>query len=90
MGTGIGIVGSRVAGLNVSFVDPSEASLKRCEGFVQNWCQKEMAKERMNQGDADLMMSRIKYSVDNSVLQEADFVVEAASEDFSLKKKIFQ
>jgi hypothetical protein len=48
MGTGIGIVGSKVAGLNVNFVDPSAASLKRSEAFVNNWCQKELAKERMN------------------------------------------
>jgi len=48
MGTGIGIVGSRVAGLNVNFVDPTAASLKKSEDFVNNWCVKEMAKERMN------------------------------------------
>ena len=38
MGTGIGIVASRVAGLNVSFIDPSAESLKRSENFVKNWC----------------------------------------------------
>ena len=38
MGTGIGIVASRVAGLNVNFIDPSGDSLKRSENFVKNWC----------------------------------------------------
>jgi len=38
MGTGIGIVGSRVAGLNVNFVDPSAGSLERSQAFVNNWC----------------------------------------------------
>lgn len=53
MGTGIGIVGSKVAGLNVSFVDPSTASLQKSESFINNWCKKEMAKERMTQEDMD-------------------------------------
>lgn len=30
MGTGIGYVASRIAGINVTFVDPSEKSLKNC------------------------------------------------------------
>jgi len=90
MGTGIGIVGSRVAGLNVNFVDPSAGSLERSQAFVNNWCKKELAKERMNQDDIDLMMSRIAFTSENAVLQDADFVVEAVSEDFDLKKRIFQ
>jgi 3-hydroxybutyryl-CoA dehydrogenase len=47
MGTGIGIVGSRTAGLNINFIDQNEAGLKRCENFISNWCAKEMAKDRM-------------------------------------------
>lgn len=47
MGTGIGIVASRVAGLEVSFVDPYQESLKRSEKFIANWCDKEMKKGRM-------------------------------------------
>lgn len=35
MGTGIGIVASRVAGLNVKFVDAHEASLRKSEDFVK-------------------------------------------------------
>lgn len=34
MGTGIGIVASRVAGVNVKFVDPKDDSLKKSEAFV--------------------------------------------------------
>ncbi len=49
MGTGIGIVGSRVAGTEVCFVDPSEASLKKSETLIKKWCDKEMAKERMDE-----------------------------------------
>ena len=38
MGTGIGIVASRIAGLNVTMVDPSEASLGKSDAFIANWC----------------------------------------------------
>ena len=48
MGTGIGVVASRVAGLNVLMVDPSEVSLGKSKSFVANWCQKEIAKERLS------------------------------------------
>jgi 3-hydroxybutyryl-CoA dehydrogenase len=49
MGTGIGIVASRVAAVNVVFVDPSEASLKKSEAAIAKWCDKEMSKDRMTE-----------------------------------------
>ena len=47
MGTGIGIVCSKVANYEVVFVDPNSAGLKKSESFVQNWCKKEIEKQRM-------------------------------------------
>ena len=38
MGTGIGIVASRVAGLNVTMIDPYETSLDKSRAFTANWC----------------------------------------------------
>lgn len=49
MGTGIGIVASRVAGLNVTFVDPKEAQLKSAERMVDKWCDKEIGKGRVTE-----------------------------------------
>ena len=86
MGTGIGIVGSRTAGLNINFIDTSDARLRDSKNFISNWCSKEMAKERMTQSDMDAMMSRIKFFTDKEGLKDADFAVEAASEDFNIKK----
>ena len=37
MGNGIGIVASARADLEVTFVDPSEAALKRSEEFLKKW-----------------------------------------------------
>jgi 3-hydroxybutyryl-CoA dehydrogenase len=89
MGTGIGIVASRVAGLNVTFVDPKADSLKRSENFIANWCQKEISKDKLSKADGDAVMSRFAYAQSMDVLSGADFIVEAANEDFELKKLIF-
>lgn len=44
MGTGIGIVASRVAGLEVKLVDANAKSLQRSKEFVHQWCDKEVSK----------------------------------------------
>jgi 3-hydroxyacyl-CoA dehydrogenase len=49
MGTGIGIVASRYAGLNVTFVDPSDKSLVKCQQVINKWCENERKKERMTE-----------------------------------------
>jgi len=90
MGTGIGIVTSRVAGINVTLVDPYESSLNKSRDFVNNWCQKEIAKERMTQQEMQDVTNRVAYSDNIESLKDADFVIEAANEDFNIKKIIFQ
>jgi len=89
MGTGIGIVASRHALIDVTFIDPGVESLKNSEKFISNWCKKEITKQKMTEQDAEAMIARIKWSSDMTMLSSVDFVVEAASEDFELKKKIF-
>ena len=90
MGTGIGIVASRVAGLNVTMIDPFESSLSKSRDFTANWCQKEISKERLTKAESDAVINRIAYSGDLGSLSTADFVIEAANEDFGVKKLIFQ
>ena len=89
MGTGIGIVASRVAGLNVIMVDPYQASLDKSKVFISNWCQKEIAKDRLTQKDSNDVINRISYSSEIKALKDTDFVIEAANEDFEIKKMIF-
>ena len=90
MGTGIGIVAARTAGLNVTMVDPSETSRHKSKAFTQNWCQKEISKERMTDGESSDVQNRIQYTGDVDGLDKVDFVVEAVNEDFELKKLIFK
>jgi len=51
MGTGIGIVSSRVAQYDVVYIDPNAAQLKKSEDFVKSWCAKELKKEKMTAAD---------------------------------------
>ena len=90
MGTGIGIVSSRIAQLNVTMVDPSKNSLDRSQDFIANWCQKEIAKERLTDAESQDVQNRIKFSSDIQSLSDVDFVIEAANEDFEIKRIIFQ
>lgn len=48
MGTGIGIVGSHIAGLEVKLVDPGMASRQNSEIFMRNWANKAIAKGKMD------------------------------------------
>jgi 3-hydroxybutyryl-CoA dehydrogenase len=47
MGTGIGIVASRVAGLQVKFVEPNKGNMAHSKDFISTWCDKEILKERL-------------------------------------------
>ncbi len=47
MGTGIAIVASRVAGLNVKIIDSNEKALSNSRKFTDQWCDKEVTKKKM-------------------------------------------
>jgi 3-hydroxybutyryl-CoA dehydrogenase len=42
MGTGIGIVASRVANVEVAFVEPNVSNQKKSKNFIASWCDKEI------------------------------------------------
>ena len=58
--------------------------------MINSWCDKEIAKERMTAKDKEDVIKRVTYADSIQNLSDVDFVVEAASENFELKKKIFQ
>ncbi|TNV76740.1 hypothetical protein FGO68_gene6829 [Halteria grandinella] len=91
MGTGIGIVASRLAGCEVAFVEPKESGQKKSRDFIASWCDKEIAKDRMKPADKDTLLTKITYhdSIQHG-LKDVDFAIEAANEDFTLKARIFE
>lgn len=89
MGGGIAWVGAVRAGLRVVLVDSQAAALDRNAALSNALLQKEVAKGRLTAQQADEARSRISTSTDMSALREAEFVVEAAPENFELKRAIF-
>jgi 3-hydroxybutyryl-CoA dehydrogenase len=89
MGTGIGIVSSRVANYEVVFVDPNAAGLKKSETFVEKWCKKEVEKSKLTEQEMKDVLGRMQWTSDIKTLSNVDLVIEAVNEDFDLKKRIF-
>ncbi|EAR99788.1 3-hydroxyacyl-CoA dehydrogenase (macronuclear) [Tetrahymena thermophila SB210] len=89
MGTGIAIVANKIGGLNVKIVDSTEKALSGSRKFTESWCDKEIAKNRMTSEEKHQMLSRFSYFTKLEDLNDADFVVEAVTEKFEVKKNIF-
>jgi 3-hydroxybutyryl-CoA dehydrogenase len=78
MGTGIGIVAARTAGINVKFIDAKQESLKKSEEFLNSWIKKEIEKQRMTEDDKKNMLSKIQYHDNISKLNDVDFAIEVS------------
>lgn len=89
MGTGIAIVANKVAGLKVKLVDAYDESLSKSRKFTEQWLEKEISKNRLTSEERYSVLERFSYFTNIDELNDVDFVVEAISEDFDLKKKIF-
>jgi len=89
MGNGIAQVAAS-SGLQVIMNDISEEFVNRGLGTISKNLQRGVNKGRMSEEDKSAVMGRIKPSTDIKDMGEADFVVEAATEDELLKFKIFE
>ena len=90
MGTGIGIVASRVAGVHVKFVELNEKQAKKSQDFIAGWCDKEVSKQRMTADEKKGTLERITFHNAINQLNDVDFAIEAVNEDFVLKARIFE
>lgn len=89
MGTGIALVANRVAGKEVTIVDNSQKQLDASKKFIEKWCDKEIKKERLTAPEKDLIFKRTKFSQSLKDLGDSDFIIEAVTENFDVKEKIF-
>ena len=89
MGQGIAQVAAQT-GCQVLLLDASlelaEQGLKRVERAVARLVEK----GKVSSSDGEALVSRIKPAGDYAVLADADFAVEAATEEIELKQKLFQ
>ena len=88
MGAGIMQV-CAMAGYNVVQRSRRQTSVDGGRATVEKNLSKLVAKEKITQEDMDAAMARIKGSTDLEIIKEADFVIEAATEDMEAKKALF-
>src|SRR5262249_16032869 len=89
MGNGIAHVAA-LSGLNVILHDIEKRSLDDAVSKIAKNLDREVAKSKISADDKSSTLARIVPTVQNSALAEADFVIEAVSEDFETKSKVFQ
>ena len=89
MGNGIAQVAS-AAGLNVIMSDIKQEFVDRGMQVIDSSLGRLLKKEKITQEDKNAILGRIKPTIDIKDMAEADFVVEAATENLELKISIFQ
>jgi 3-hydroxybutyryl-CoA dehydrogenase len=94
---GAGTMGNGIAhvfaqnGYNVHLIDVSEPALAKALATIGKNMDRMIAKEKINEADKAAALDRLKTTTDmKSGVAHADLVVEAATENTDLKKKIFR
>ncbi|WP_430396455.1 3-hydroxybutyryl-CoA dehydrogenase [Ferrovibrio sp.] len=87
MGSGIAHVGA-LAGFNVLLQDINPAQLEKAVQTITGNMNRQVARGKIDEATRDAALGRIKTSGDIKVFEEAGIVIEAATENESLKKKI--
>jgi len=88
MGNGIAHV-SALSGFNTFILDLNEDFLKRGLETIESNLQWQVKKEKISQLDMDSALGKIKSITDYDDLSVCDVIIEAATENQSVKEKIF-
>ena len=89
MGNGIAQV-CAVAGLQVAMVDISDAAVERGIATLAGSLDRLVRKDKLSAADKAAALSRVKGSTSYAALQDADLVIEAATENPELKLRILR
>ncbi|KAJ8110819.1 hypothetical protein ONZ43_g5776 [Nemania bipapillata] len=89
MGLGIALVAAQKAGVPVTLVDNSQASLDKGLAFADKLLAKDVSKSRITQDQADEARSKLAGTTSIEELSNVDFVIEAVPEIPNLKFGIF-
>lgn len=71
-------------------VDVAEEPLKKAEKRFQEYAAKSVARKKVAPAEAEAILSNIVYTTDYGQLENCGLVIEAATENLSLKRKIFE
>ena len=89
MGNGIAQV-CAVAGLQVAMVDISDAAVERGVATLGGSLDRLVKKDKLSPADKATALARVQGSTSYSALQDADLVIEAATENADLKLRILK
>ncbi|MBM43527.1 MAG: 3-hydroxybutyryl-CoA dehydrogenase [Phycisphaerae bacterium] len=89
MGSGIALVAAS-SGFDVALIDVSSEQLERAAAYHARTLDRNVQKERMTQDEADAAKERIVAVTSMADASDADWVVEAATENIDVKKSLFQ
>ena len=89
MGNGIAQVFA-AKNYQVTMMDVSEAQVEKGLMTIQNSCDRLVAKEKMTAEQRTQLLAKIAVSTELGSLNECDIVIEAATENLSLKLEIFR
>ena len=88
MGNGIAHVAS-LAGIPVVLMDVQQQALDRALATMAKNMDRQVSKGSVSGADRDAALARIVTATDNSAFADCDMVIEAATENEEIKKKIF-
>ena len=80
---------SALPGLKLYLVDISEAALDRAMQRFTDYTRKAVERGKMRASEAEQVRANVHATVDYEVAREADWAIEAATEDLALKRQIF-
>jgi 3-hydroxybutyryl-CoA dehydrogenase len=88
MGNGIAHVAA-LAGIQVVLMDVQQPALDRALATMAKNMERQVSKGSVSGADRDAALARIVTATDNSAFADCDLVIEAATENEEIKKKIF-
>src|SRR5690349_9487037 len=80
---------SALPGLELVLLDVAEAALSRAKARLEGYIEKGAARGKLTSAQVESLQSGITYTTDYDALAGADWVLEAATEDLHLKRRIF-
>ena len=89
MGTGIAQVAA-LAGLSVAMLDVDEKRVARGREAIATALDRLVKKAKLSAAERDAVLGRVHGATDYGALRECDFLIEAATEDETLKLEILR
>jgi len=89
MGNGIAHV-CALAGYEVALMDVAQTSLDRARKTIEQNLQRQVSRERISEEKMSAALDRIVSSTSTDAVGDCDFVIESATEDEAVKRKIFE